>query len=211
MASISIEKLRKGLSPYLPPITIEPLVKLIYDHQISIRITKERSTKLGDYRPPFNGKGHQISINGTLNSYQFLVTLLHEIAHCFTFIQFKNSVPPHGQEWKNQFKIMLEPFIKHHIFPHDIELALQKHLKSVKASSCSDPHLLMVLKSYDERSEDHPFVHLESLPIHSKFEFRDKIYEKGEKRRTRIVCTEQSSGKQFLFHPIAEVIPIFAP
>ena len=80
----------------------------------------------------------------------------------------------------------------------------------MKASSCSDPNLLMVLKSYDERDENHPFVHLESLPVLMRFEFKEKTYVKGEKRRTRIVCTEEISGKQFLFHPIAEVIPIFA-
>ncbi len=210
MASLTIEKLRSGLTPYLPSRTLEPLAKLIYDHQISIRITKNRSTKLGDYRPPYDGKGHQISINGTLNPYQFLVTLLHEIAHCFTFIQYKNTVAPHGEEWKNQFKKMLEPFIKHHIFPNDIEDALIKHIKKMKASSCSDPNLLMVLKSYDELDENHPFVHLESLPVLMRFEFKEKTYVKGEKRRTRIVCTEEISGKQFLFHPIAEVIPIFA-
>lgn len=209
MASLTIEKLRKGLTPYLPPSTLEPLAKLIFDHQISIRITKNRSTKFGDYRPPYDGKGHQISINGTLNPYQFLVTLLHEIAHCFTFIQYKNSVAPHGEEWKSQFKKMLDPFIKHHIFPADIEGALIQHIKKIKASSCSDPNLLMVLKSYDVRANDHPFVHLESLPVLTRFEFRGKNYMKGEKRRTRIVCTEEISGKQFLFHPIAEVIPIF--
>jgi hypothetical protein len=209
MPGLTIEKLKKGLSPYLPERTLEPLAKLIFDHKISIRISKERSTKLGDYRPPFQGKGHQISINGTLNQYQFLVTLLHEIAHCFTFIRHHGSVAPHGEEWKNQFKTMLEPFIKHHIFPQDLENAIIKHLKNVKASSCSDPQLLMALKSYDSKDENHSMILLESLPLHSTFEFKGKQYMKGEKRRTRIVCIEQNSGKSFLFHPIAEVTPIF--
>lgn len=209
MPSLTIEKLESGLASYLPPRTVAPLAKLIFDHQISIRITKARSTKLGDYRPPFKGKGHQISINGTLNPYQFLVTLLHEISHCFTYIKFQNAVLPHGMEWKNQFKAVLEPFIKHHIFPDDLEKAIIKHLKSVKASSCSDPHLLLALKAYDERSDENQGIHLDALPLHSLFEFRGKKYQKGEKRRTRIICTEEKTGKSFLFHPIAEVIPIF--
>lgn len=209
MASLTLEKIITGLSPHLPPRTVEPLSKLIFDHKISIRITKERSSKLGDYRPPNQMKGHQISINGSLNPYQFLVTLLHEISHCFTYIKFQNSVLPHGIEWKNQFKIVLEPFIKHHIFPEDIEKALIKHLKNVKASSCSDPHLLLTLKAYDEKREGQNGVHLDSLPLNTPFEFRGKKYLKGEKRRTRIICKEEKSGKQFLFHPIAEVFPIF--
>jgi SprT protein len=210
MAVLTEEKLKSGLTPYLPPRTVEPLAKLIFDHKISIRITKERSTKLGDYRHPFQGKGHQISVNGTLNPYQFLVTLLHEISHCFTYIQFQNTVLPHGKEWKQQFKTVLEPFLKHHIFPEDIEQALIKHLKNVKASSCSDPHLLLALKAYDERKDENKGVHLDSLPFNTPFEFRGKRYLKGEKRRTRIICMEEKSGKQFLFHPIAEVFPIFA-
>ena len=32
MASLTIEKLRSGLTPYLPSRTLEPLAKLIYDH-----------------------------------------------------------------------------------------------------------------------------------------------------------------------------------
>ncbi len=43
---------------------------------------------LGDYRNSHAGKGHRISVNGNLNKYSFLITLLHELAHLFTYERF---------------------------------------------------------------------------------------------------------------------------
>ncbi|HAD34265.1 MAG TPA: hypothetical protein DCF44_07170 [Chitinophagaceae bacterium] len=44
-----------------------------------------------------------MSVNGNLNSYHFLITLLHEIAHMLVWEQFRNRVKPHGLEWKHVF------------------------------------------------------------------------------------------------------------
>jgi SprT protein len=40
-----------------------------------------RSSKLGDYRPPQRGLPHRISVNHNLNQHEFLITLIHEMAH----------------------------------------------------------------------------------------------------------------------------------
>ena len=40
---------------------------------------------------------HRISVNGNLNKYSFLITLIHELAHLLTFTQYKNRVDPHGR------------------------------------------------------------------------------------------------------------------
>lgn len=211
MAGVTVEHLTQALSKYLPERTAHPLAQIIVDYQISLKITRSRSTKFGDYRSPHQGKGHQISINGDLNEFHFLITLLHEIAHCFTFIRHQRQVAPHGKEWKMQFKTLLEPFIKHKIFPEDIQTALIKHIEKIKASSCTDRNLLFVLKSYDPIPEGSEQVILEALAEGSFFIFREKQFQKGILRRTRIMCQELDSKKWYLFHPLAEVVPIFAP
>ncbi|MGN6246759.1 MAG: hypothetical protein ACTHNG_00300, partial [Ginsengibacter sp.] len=46
---------------------------------------------------------------------------------------------------------------------------------------------------------------LEELPDNSFFKFRNDFYKKEKKVRTRFLCQQISSRKQFLFSPITEV------
>ena len=72
---------------------------------------------MGDYRPPYAGQGHRISINYDLNSYSFLVTTVHEFAHLLTWNEHKRKAKPHGAEWKANFKRMMRPFFEKEVFP----------------------------------------------------------------------------------------------
>ena len=56
-------------------------------------------------------------MNGTLNNYSFLITLIHELAHLLTFTQYKNRVEPHGREWKRIYGTMMKDFLTPDIFP----------------------------------------------------------------------------------------------
>ena len=193
-----------ALEPYLPAGSLEPVLVYIQQHKIQLTITRSRSSVLGDYRHAHEGKGHRISVNGDLNKYSFLITLLHEIAHLITFEKHRRHAQPHGVEWKTNFGEILGLFISKNIFPDDVKNALISSIKNPAASSCSDVKLLRVLKKYDHRNEDIFFV--EQLPVGQLFQIKgNRIFEKGEKIRKRFKCKEIATGKWYLFSPVSEV------
>ena len=195
------------LQDFLPPDTYEPVLGYLHHYRVHLTVAKERKSILGDYRHRTTGKNHRISVNGNLNKYSFLITLLHELAHLLAFEKFGNRITPHGKEWKQVFGQLLAQFIEHNVFPDDIKGSLMDSLHNPAASSCSDEDLLRVLKRYDEK-ETH-LVFVESIPEGSLFKTHDgKVFRKGKKVRKRFKCEEIKTRKMYLFSPIYEVVPL---
>ena len=190
------------LSRFSPKEFNKYLAKLIYEARVKFKIVPGRKTKLGDFRYSDLSSKPTITVNGDLNPYSFLITSLHEIAHLNTFRKYGNSVQAHGIEWKNAFRNLLEPVLTSKSLPEDIEKALWKSFVNTKASSCSDLALSRVLKKYDLENDT---IHLESLAKNTIFALNKKEFRKGNLRRSRYVCIEISSGKQFLVHALANV------
>src|SRR5690606_23237564 len=92
--------MNETLSRYLPQQAVKPVFDLIVMHQVHLKIVNQRSTRHGDYRQAHTGK-HEITVNGSLNKYRFLMTLIHEISHLIAFEKFGRAIKPHGQEWKH--------------------------------------------------------------------------------------------------------------
>lgn len=200
---LQFQKNCEVLKKYLPEGAVETIARWIVDYDFKLKIKKERSTKLGDYSSPQNGMNHVITVNHNLNKYSFLVTLVHEVAHLSTFNKFKNTVSPHGPEWKNEFKILMQPFLVTEIFPVDVLYAIRKYLQNPAASSCTDTNLLRTLKLYDENTQQ---IFLEYLPYKSVFLYNgNKVFEKGERIRKRFRCIEIATGTVYLFNPLTEV------
>src|SRR5215212_12235355 len=109
------------LQDYLPPTTFEDVLTYLQDPHVHLTVARQRKSILGDYRHRTHGQNHRISVNGNLNKYAFLITLLHELAHLLTFEKFGNRIAPHGKEWKNVFSRLLAQFIEHNVFPADIK------------------------------------------------------------------------------------------
>ena len=84
------------LKQFLPEGTFELVSAYLHAHRIHLTVTRERSSILGDYRNAVDGKNHRISVNGNLNPYAFLYTLIHEIAHLLVFDRFGHRVASHG-------------------------------------------------------------------------------------------------------------------
>jgi len=193
-----------ALQHFLPPNTYEPVLEYLHHYHVHLTVAKERKSIFGDYRHRTHAQTHRISVNGNLNKYAFLITLLHELAHLLTFEKFGNRIAPHGREWKHVFGQLLAQFIEQNIFPDDIKRALMDSLHDPAASSCSDEDLLRVLKRYDEK-ETH-LVFVESIPEGSLFKTHDgKIFKKGDRIRKRFKCEEVKTKKIYLFSPIYEV------
>ena len=192
------------LKQYIPEKSFEDVLYYIQHYKVQLTITKQRQSILGDYRHAHKGEGHRISVNGNLNSYSFLITLLHELAHLFTYERFSHRVPAHGKEWKDEFGKILYKFLSNSIFPPDIEAALLKTLKNPAASSCGDENLLRILRNYDAKKEGHYLV--EQIIEGDQFMIKGgRVFKKGEKVRKRFKCVEVTTGKVYLFSAVYEV------
>jgi hypothetical protein len=192
------------LKTYLPEGSFDDVVYYLQHYKVHLTITKERKSVLGDYRNSFADKNHRISVNGNLNKYSFLITLLHELAHLFTYERFGHRVQAHGAEWKNEFSKILAQFLLKKIFPADIDKALLRTLQNPAASSCADTSLLRVLHKHDERKAG--IVLVETIPDGSSFRIKGgKIFRRMERIRKRIKCMEAATGKIYLFSPVYEV------
>ena len=192
------------LQQYLPEGSFDDVLYYLQHYKVQLTVTRHRQSILGDYRHRHEGKNHRISVNGNLNKFSFLVTLLHELAHLFTYERFGHRVMAHGAEWKAEFSKILSQFIEKKIFPPDVETTLMQTLRNPAASSCGDEKLLRVLKKYDPVKEGHCFV--EQLAPGDHFKIKgNRVFKKGEKIRTRHKCREVATGKWYLFSGVYEV------
>ena len=195
------------LQDYLPNGSYEPVLEFLRLYKVHLTITRERSTVLGDYRHAVDNQHHRISVNGNLHQYSFLITLIHELAHLVTFMQFGNRVASHGREWKNLYAQLLSQFLQKKIFPADIQKAIEHSMHNLPASSCADENLQRVLRKYDESKNG--FVLVEDLPDGARFMIEGgRLFKKGKKLRKRFQCTEINTRKLFLFSPVYEVKPV---
>ena len=192
------------LQNYLPAPAATPVLALLQRYKVHLTITRERKSVLGDYRHALNNAAHRISVNGNLNQYAFLITLVHELAHLVTFLEYSNRVQAHGREWKHVYKILLLQFLEMNIFPADILTSLRSSLHNLPASSCADETLMRVLRRYDKKEDGMLLV--EELPDGALFVLDDgKVFKKGQRLRKRFQCVEVKTGKLYLFSPIYEV------
>lgn len=194
------------LGRWVPAKAAELSLHYLNHYQVHLTITRERKSVLGDYRHATASAHHRISVNGNLNPYSFLITLIHELAHLVTFMEYGNRVQSHGKEWKKIYRKILEEFIPLAVFPPDVLKALKKNLHDLPASSCADEHLMRVLRHYDD--EKGGLMLVEQIPEGGCFSLEDqRIFRKGKKLRKRYQCVEVATGKLYLFSPIYEVKP----
>lgn len=192
------------LQQFLPQGTADAVTAYLHQYKVHLTIARERKSILGDYRHRTNQDNHRISVNGNLNVYSFLVTLLHELAHLLTFEEHGRRVPAHGKEWKTIYGGLLQQFLQHKVFPSDIEEELLRSLKNPAASSCAEDGLLRVLRNYDLRPAHQKMV--EDIPFNETFRLKDgRVFQKGEQLRKRFKCRELQTGKIYLFSPVYEV------
>lgn len=192
------------LRRFIPEPAVMKVLEYLNQHKVHLTITRERKTVLGDYRHATQYQAHRISVNGTLNPYAFLITLVHELAHLVTFTQYGNRVQAHGKEWKTLYATLLAEFLKEKIFPPDIQQAIRQSLHDLPASSCADEGLMRVLRRYDRNNDG--MVMVEDLPEGQLFDIGEgRIFKKGKKLRKRYQCLEIKTGKMYLFSPIYEV------
>ena len=194
-----------ALITYLPEGAFESVVELINHYKVHLTVTRERKSVLGDYRHAAMGSNHKITVNGNLNKYEFLITLLHELAHLLCFEQYRNRVEAHGKEWKNLYGQLLAQFIQLKIFPEDIKKNLQKTLLNPAATANGETALLLVLRRYNPVKKEGVIVlaHLKDGELF--MEKKGRTFRRIKLRRKRIECIELATGNIYLFSALTEV------
>jgi SprT protein len=202
------------LQVFIPEGSFDALFDYINKYGIHLSITKKRKTLHGNFSYNTVQKINKITVNGTLNRYAFLVTLLHEIAHCIALHTYGFNIAPHGKEWQNTYSKILQEFIALNVFTPEINIALAKHSFKPKASSCADLELEKILNKYDEgfAEETEYNQYVEQIPIGSFFETEQKkVYKMIGKRRTKYICQLLSNGELYLFTSIHLVKKLDTP
>ncbi|WKZ66270.1 MAG: sprT domain-containing protein [Flavobacteriales bacterium] len=196
MAPGGLDALRRRL----PEGAWPPVAEWLRAHPVQVRVVRARRTKLGDYRNTADGGLPRITVNGNLNPFAFLVTLVHEFAHHDTFLRARRA-EPHGPEWRAAYQRLMRPYLSPAVLPADVLAALHTHLRKAPASSCADPQLMRALHRHDPA----PGLLLERLPERAVFRFNGAVYVKGPRLRKRFRCACLSNRRNYLMHPLIEV------
>jgi len=190
----------KNLNDYLPEKAVPRIREMREQYSFDLKIVKKRVTKHGDFRKLPNGR-FQITINENLNPYQFLLTLVHEIAHYVTHQNF-GRVQAHGKEWKKTFQHLMLPFVHPGIYPPEILPLLANYLIRPKASSDSDSKLSLALKD-KRRDSDKKYIF--EMIVGNEFLLKNRKFVILKKRRTRFLCREINTQKEYTIHQNTEV------
>lgn len=184
------------LEQHLPEQAVAYCLQLWKEKPFYLKLTKSRQTKIGDFTCRKDSARPRITVNHDLNPYTFLITYIHEVAHLHVFLQYGHRVEPHGEHWKGEFQKLFAPVLLPKIFPDAIFNSLSRHMQNPKASSFADTELTKALRIFDTGA--HPNIVLSDLPEGSVFHLQGRYFTKGQLRRTRILCKEVKSKRQYL-------------
>ena len=189
------------LEKHLPSHKASQIVQYLANAKCALKITKPRKTKRGDFRQ--SGNSLSISVNHDANSFRFLFTLIHEMAHLKTFLEHGNRIKPHGDEWKKNFEELFYHFEMEEEFGKDETMlqVIQKELQAPKACSGVNLAVEKAFTPYDEVSG----IYLDELPQGETFKFRGHWYKKLESRRTRVMCLNLNNKRKYTINQAALV------
>lgn len=186
------------LEKFLPENTL-PFLKIWFgDYPCHLKITKNRNSKLGDYRK-LPDKSFQITINGTLEPQLFFFVLTHELAHLIAFEKYGRRISPHGMEWKQTFREMLLESIN--VYQEDLKPIILKFSKSPKANFMASPELV----KYFHREAEEGLIFIENLMIGDSFDYKNEVFLIEETAKKRYLCKNLKNGKKYYFKNLVQV------
>jgi len=189
------KKIDSLLAQRVPHGALKYCTALWEELPFSFKIRKSRLSKVGDFTCR-SGQSPQITINGDLHPFLFLMTYVHEVAHLRVHKMLGFKAEAHGQDWKKAFQNLMAPLLTPEIFPEPLLTGLRKHMASPKASSFADAELTHLFRSQNEREKS--AVLLSQIPEGSIFHLHGRWFKKGKLRRTRVLCHEVKTRRQYL-------------
>jgi len=184
------------LQSHVPPSTVPYCFDLWQASPFELKITKSRQSKVGDFTSKRTRSHPRITLNNDLNPYLFLVTYVHEVAHLKVYLKHGARLDPHGDEWKTTFTDLMLPILWESVFPEEILHELRRHMINPKASSFADTALTQAFRKFD--LNQHQQIALSDVPEGSVFKLSDRYFKKGKLRRTRVLCKELKSKRDYL-------------
>jgi hypothetical protein len=189
----------QSLEKYLPQNTLQYLKIWFSDYYIHIKITRNRNSKLGDYRKlPDNS--HEITINSTLVPQLFFFVLTHELAHLIAFEKYGRRISPHGNEWKDTFRRMLLESID--VYDEALRPIISKFSRSPKANFMASPDLV---KYFHIEKHDDKLQFIEELKEGDYFMYRNEKYFLEGLIKKNYLCKNLATGRKYSFKPLARV------
>lgn len=208
MTDAEIAEFKRTLARYVPAGSEHPLFDFMDRNRVRLHITRQRKSKLGDYRwPQPCHPGHEISVNGNLNPYFFLMVLLHEMAHLNNFQRHGSDVQPHGREWQEEYGALLTEYLGY--FPQELAAMIGEYASRLPLSHSLERRIELRLKQYDAGASATPVLILDELQPGDRFclaQAPERRFKAVAKRRTRWVCIGLDDGRQYLVQGTAEVI-----
>ena len=208
----------EDLDPVIPFDSKGYIYGWFQSNPVHLRISKARSSKFGDYRAPVKQYPAKISVNRNLNKFDFLITLVHEMAHHEVWMEATKPVPflgirkrvrrplPHGKEWKAHYQRLMNPLLTESVFPSEVLHHIVHHFENPGSSSKANEHMVIALKEFDLPDNT---VFIDSLPLDTIFALPSgRKFRKGEKLRKRYRCLCLDNRRIYLFSPVARVIPL---
>lgn len=190
----------QSLQNYLPENTLPYLKNWFSNHYIHIKITKNRESKLGDYRK-LRDNSHEISLNSTLPPQLFFFVLTHELAHLLAFEKYGRKIAPHGAEWKHTFRNMLLESIE--VYEENLKPIIINFSRSPKANFMASPDLV---KYFEIRNQDDGSEYIHELKNGDQFIYRNEKYVLQSLIKKNYLCMHLASGRKYSFKPLARVI-----
>lgn len=187
------------LEKFLPENALPYLRIWFGSYPCHLKITKNRNSKLGDYRK-LPDKSHQITVNGTLEPQLFFFVLTHELAHLIAFEKYGRRISPHGAEWKQTFREMLLESLT--VYAEDLRPIILKFSKSPKANFMASPELV---KYFHVPKEDDEQTFIENLKKGELFEYKKEIFVIEETTKKRYLCRNLKSGLKYKVNTLARV------
>ena len=177
---------------------------LFNQYHFLFRITAPRKTRLGCFKGVRFGARPVIHINSDLGQYTFLLVFLHELAHLVVMKKYGRKAKPHGLEWKNAYRSLVQPFFDAQVFPPLLTTELHRYFLKTPATFHRDARLLNTLSTI-ERGE--VMITVGDVPMNSTFTLiSGRQFVKLEKLRTRYKCFCPKTRKYYLVPKSAQVM-----
>jgi len=190
----------QSLEKYLPKKNTLKYLRIWFsDYYIHIKVTRNRNSKLGDYRKlPDNS--HEITVNSTLTPQLFFFVLTHELAHLIAFEKYGRKISPHGNEWKETFRNMLLESLE--IYDDELKPIIIKFSKSPKANFMASTDLV---RYFHTEKQDDTLHFIEELQKGEFFIYRNEKYLLEGLVKKNYLCKNLATGRKYSFKPLARV------
>ena len=108
------------LRPFLDESSQPLIEEILHETPCVVTPVRARRTKHGDHRQRTGEAFSEVTVNVSGNRYQFLITLLHELAHAVTLQRHGSRAAAHGREWREIFAQLLRRALDENLFPTDL-------------------------------------------------------------------------------------------